>query len=203
MAARRSMTVSGLKVTKASSGRGLLPSWLLRICGHYYRFDRQPNGYWTVRLGKWRKNDELQTWYPDGYEDIAEKQRSIRQAIDEVVKPRHEVQMSEGPGKFEGEPTYAEHYWNLILEGGADEELFDEGDRPIAYFKIDRADRLRFPYFEGLTRWLSLVEDDSGFVWTEEMTDQRFEDEKARLAALADTREQEETHERMEDESNV
>jgi hypothetical protein len=64
------------------------------------------------------------------------------------------------PGKFEGESVYAPHYWNLGLEGGADE---DDGESYV--FHLDSSDVLVWPELSSV-RTLRLIEDDNGFVHT-------------------------------------
>lgn len=73
--------------------------------------------------------------------------------------------MESGPGKFEGEPRYAEHYWNKVLEGCADREDVDEDGRPVALFKINETDVQLFPELADVER-LMLWEDEFGFVYT-------------------------------------
>jgi hypothetical protein len=71
-----------------------------------------------------------------------------------------------GPGKFEGEPIYAPHYWELTLDSGADEEEFDDAnDRPVAVFKLTAEDHGLFPELEG-GEILRIYEDEQGFVWS-------------------------------------
>lgn len=66
------------------------------------------------------------------------------------------------PGKFEGEPIFAPHFWNIALEGFADS---DDGN--VFTFRITQQDRQEIP---GLDGWLGhkfalrLREDDQGFV---------------------------------------
>lgn len=68
------------------------------------------------------------------------------------------------PGKFEGEPIFAPHYWQIGLEGFAD---FDDGK---AYrFRFKKADE-DYKLWPELKKWLGrkrsmlLVEDSQGFV---------------------------------------
>lgn len=71
-----------------------------------------------------------------------------------------------GPGKFEGEPIYAPYYWECTLDGGADEEEFDEAnDRPVAVFRLTPEDFRMFPEL-GVGEKLRLYEDEQGFVWS-------------------------------------
>jgi hypothetical protein len=68
------------------------------------------------------------------------------------------------PGKFEGEPVFAPHYWDIALQGFADE------DRGTSYtFKFKNGDR-DFAVWPELKKWLGrkrtlrLFEDSQGFV---------------------------------------
>lgn len=99
-----------------------------------------------------------------------------------------EVEMYEGPGKFESEPAYAPHYWDLVLEGAADVELYDDLSRPVAFFEVTAGDREMFPYIARDTAWISLLEDDQGFVWTEELTQNSFEGLRDSYEKLAEER---------------
>jgi hypothetical protein len=62
------------------------------------------------------------------------------------------------PGKFEGQPVYVPHYWDLGLEGSA-----DEGDEDGFTFKLDASDVERWPELAGV-KTLRLAESDFGFV---------------------------------------
>jgi hypothetical protein len=62
------------------------------------------------------------------------------------------------PGKFEGQPLHAPHFWALGLEGAADE---DDGE--CYAFHVDSSDVERFAELAGV-RTLRLVEDANGFV---------------------------------------
>lgn len=62
------------------------------------------------------------------------------------------------PGKFEGCPSYVPFYWNLGLNGSADE---DDGE---AYrFELNDIDWAMWPALDGV-KHLTLVEDGNGFV---------------------------------------
>jgi len=68
------------------------------------------------------------------------------------------------PGKFEGEMAYAVYFWNLGLDGGADDEEYDEDSDTTAFgFKVSDADRLEFPEL-GNKKWVWLYETEQGFV---------------------------------------
>ena len=68
------------------------------------------------------------------------------------------------PGKFEGEPIFAPYFWNLGLEGFADND-----DGSVYRFKITKDDESN-PYWPELKAWLGtkrtlrLREDSQGFV---------------------------------------
>ncbi len=64
------------------------------------------------------------------------------------------------PGKFEGEPSYAESYWGHALDGCADE---DTGD--LFVFRVRPEDIEHNPELAGVAV-LVLWEDSQGFVWT-------------------------------------
>lgn len=74
------------------------------------------------------------------------------------------------PGKFEGEPIEAIYFYELALDGGADEMLYD-GDTPIDVFHVDDDDRLVWG-LDDATRYVAVWETDQGFVefaeWTED-----------------------------------
>ena len=68
------------------------------------------------------------------------------------------------PGKFEGEPIFAPHFWSLGLEGFAD------GDNGKVYtFKISKTDESN-PFYAELRAWLGrkrtlrISEDSQGFI---------------------------------------
>lgn len=61
-------------------------------------------------------------------------------------------------GKFELEPVYAPHYWEMGLEGTADK---DDGDTYT--FRIDASDVEAWPELAGV-KILRLHADDRGFV---------------------------------------
>lgn len=65
------------------------------------------------------------------------------------------------PGKFEGEHPCVPFFWNLGLEGGADEET-DDGE---FVFRINEDERAMFPVLCDVKR-LVLWETDSGFVYS-------------------------------------
>lgn len=62
------------------------------------------------------------------------------------------------PGKFQGEPVFAPHFWNLGLEGFADD---DDGERYS--FNVTKDDAEFWPELEGVAV-VELREDSNGFV---------------------------------------
>lgn len=76
------------------------------------------------------------------------------------------------PGKFEGEPTYALHFWDAMLNG--DGETVYDGDTPVSLLGVDPDDVRRFPELADV-EVIALWEDSQGFVHTREMTHQQAE----------------------------
>jgi hypothetical protein len=73
------------------------------------------------------------------------------------------------PGKFEGEPLYVPHLWEVVLRG--DGEPADDPDRPGAAMDIVTLtddDKRRFPALSGFDQAL-LWADDNGFVYCDLM----------------------------------
>lgn len=70
------------------------------------------------------------------------------------------------PGKFEGEPPWAEHFWNLSLEGGHDSAEEDEDGYFVVAFSVTDEDIVKFPELNGVDE-IRLWEDNQGFVHTE------------------------------------
>jgi hypothetical protein len=70
------------------------------------------------------------------------------------------------PGKFEGEPVFAPHYWQQALEGFSDA---DDGRVFTFRFALNGRDS-NCPFYTELKRWLGrkrslkMWEDDQGFV---------------------------------------
>lgn len=66
------------------------------------------------------------------------------------------------PGKFEGEPAYVPYFWELGLDGMADEDFTDVGGAVYA-FDITEDDKIFFP---GLLKYkrIELRESEVGFV---------------------------------------
>lgn len=79
---------------------------------------------------------------------------------------RHEIEQSykiengriRSPGAFEGEMIYVPYFWQIFLEGGADE---DDGHE--LRFDITEIDREAFPEL-GDREVISLYQRDDGFV---------------------------------------
>lgn len=69
------------------------------------------------------------------------------------------------PGKFEGQPEYTLHFWELALQGEYDDiELLDDTDREFFVFRITQDDISNYPGHFDLGDRLLLWEDDQGFV---------------------------------------
>lgn len=71
------------------------------------------------------------------------------------------------PGKFEGEPVFAPHYWGLALQGFADS---DDGNAFGFRFKRGELANPETAFGPELKRWLGrktsfkMIEDSQGFV---------------------------------------
>jgi hypothetical protein len=67
------------------------------------------------------------------------------------------------PGKFESEPVFAPYFWDVLMNGGADDDV--DG---IAVFAVNADDIREFPELEG-TASVRIPENDQGFVscWQE------------------------------------
>jgi hypothetical protein len=63
------------------------------------------------------------------------------------------------PGQFEGEMVYVPYFWEMFLDGFADN---DDGE--VITFKVDAHDRRHFPELPKSQRTVKLVRLDSGFV---------------------------------------
>lgn len=69
------------------------------------------------------------------------------------------------PGKFEAEPAYAPHYWDLALSGCQHETIYDEHDRIIEICLVTEDDRRLFSDLRtGEIYAVGLTESESGFV---------------------------------------
>jgi len=62
------------------------------------------------------------------------------------------------PGKFEGEARYVPYYWDVFMEGGADE---DDGE--VLTFNVSTEDKKMFPELKRRKR-VRLEETGQGFV---------------------------------------
>ena len=63
------------------------------------------------------------------------------------------------PGKFEGEPLFVPHFWDVFLDGGADWENEDD----VIGFVVTPEDRAEFPEL-GAQAEVTLFQRDDGFV---------------------------------------
>lgn len=63
-------------------------------------------------------------------------------------------------GKFEGEPIYAPYFWDLGLQGFADDD-----DGKVFTFKITKEDRQQFEELKGI-RKVYIQESQTGFIFT-------------------------------------
>lgn len=61
-------------------------------------------------------------------------------------------------GKFEGEPVYVPFFWDIFLDGFADDD-----DGTIIKIKVNEEDRKEFPELKGAT-YVYLRETETGFV---------------------------------------
>lgn len=77
----------------------------------------------------------------------------------------NELGVIQDPGKFEGEPIYVPFYWDMGLEGFADEDETD-GDGGNRYtFYLDDQDKAVWPELGSATR-LHLSETETGFIYS-------------------------------------
>lgn len=88
------------------------------------------------------------------------------------------------PGKFEGEPTYVEHYYELLLNGGSDETIYD-GETAIEVFGVAPEDVLLFPDLDGVANILLWI-DESGFCNSRQMSHADLEAFRAECEATDD-----------------
>lgn len=65
------------------------------------------------------------------------------------------------PGKFEGSPIYAPHFYQAYLDG-----LADDDDGEVLTFEISDADRAGFPELAEVDR-VTMTIDGNGFVWVD------------------------------------
>lgn len=86
--------------------------------------------------------------------------------------------MIKNPGKFEGQPVYAVVLWDLMLEGAQD-EIVDGPDGTYDAFRVDQNLVEAFPEDfdeDDIGSWVVLSQSDTGFVNTELMTADEFND---------------------------
>jgi len=68
------------------------------------------------------------------------------------------------PGKFEGEPIWVPYFWEIWLDGGADDD-----DGYYIGFDLTPDDVREWPELEACSR-VELWQDDSGFVYADTTT---------------------------------
>ena len=78
--------------------------------------------------------------------------REIREKYEAIVQ---------GPGKFEGEQSYSPYFWDIIMDGGADEI----GPDNVDMINVNAEDRAIFPELKGIKKVVQYT-DESGFVYT-------------------------------------
>jgi hypothetical protein len=82
----------------------------------------------------------------------------------------------QSPGKFEGEPWYVVALWDLVLDGCADEEIW-EGDDQTSAFALDADMRaacgLSVPARDGVD-WILIWERSDGFVCSRKVSNRTF-----------------------------
>ena len=61
-------------------------------------------------------------------------------------------------GKFEGEPRYVPHFWEVFLDG-----FVDTDDGQYLRFRVTDEDKIQFPELS-THHWVTLLETDQGFV---------------------------------------
>jgi hypothetical protein len=82
----------------------------------------------------------------------------------EALEYANDGQRITQPGKFEGEPIFAPHYWDIALQGFADS---DDGNVFTFKFKAGDRDFVVWPELKqwlGRSRTLRMAEDSQGFV---------------------------------------
>lgn len=69
------------------------------------------------------------------------------------------------PGKFETQPLYAPHFWELALEGEGEEEFDNDLCRYVSIIKVEPWDTTEYPeLIEDDVKWVQIWEDEQGFV---------------------------------------
>ena len=92
----------------------------------------------------------------------AATQRLRTNPFRKAVTDNYQVDSSgriKSPGKFEGEMLYVPHFWDVFMNGGADDE---EGD-DVMVFEVGHDERIAFPEL-GKKKKVKLRERDDGFV---------------------------------------
>jgi hypothetical protein len=79
------------------------------------------------------------------------------------------------PGKFEGEPRWAPHFYERGGDGFADLDLVDDEHAPLWGFLVTEEDVALFPELAGVYA-VSLEESDQGFVYSATLTQKRYEE---------------------------
>lgn len=79
------------------------------------------------------------------------------------------------PGKFEGEPLYAVHLYDSMMEGGGDETLYWSDESVTEAFIVDTELRTQFPTIDIDTHAIILEVSDQGFVNTRELTQSEYD----------------------------
>ena len=71
------------------------------------------------------------------------------------------------PGKFEGEMLYAPYFYDMILDGGADETEYYDGEDgpPTDTFILTDEDKKEFPELKEYTK-IECYESEQGFFYT-------------------------------------
>ena len=78
----------------------------------------------------------------------------------------------ERPGAFEGEPRYVPFYWDLSLDSCSDAQYY-LADRHYTLFLINEDDIEEWPELaDGYA--LELSSDDSGFIWSDLLSEKEY-----------------------------
>jgi hypothetical protein len=73
------------------------------------------------------------------------------------------------PGRYEGEIYYIPIYWEMVLDGSADNEYIDDNNNLIAVFHIGRDDINSYPELSDTLR-LELWQSEDGFIYSNHIT---------------------------------
>ena len=92
--------------------------------------------------------------------------------------------MIKEPGRFEGEPTYAPYFYDLMLNGDGEDIQGEGSDDETIYtiFGVGPEDVEEFPDLEGVDV-IVLWQSNSGLVYTREMTHPQVEAFRKELEA--------------------